>query len=138
MTAMIKIYGSPDGGVHVSGCRAGDGVYDAYDPGAGGMLLWSAVLRGSDGQEMRVIGVQDGTWSFGVGQTDEDTSVPDWEMRLSTRLEVAAPDAELPKHGPRETPLPPTVQLCVWPGAVKVRLAAVKSAGRRRSRVKLA
>ncbi|MBO2461610.1 hypothetical protein [Actinomadura violacea] len=133
---MIEIYGTPDGGVRVSGARAGDGVFDAYDPGADGMLLWSAILRGDDGQEMRVIGVHDGTWSFGLGQTDEDTPLPDWEMRVSTRLEVDAPDADLPKHGPRETPLPPTVQLRVWPGAVKIRLADVKSAGRRRRRVR--
>lgn len=90
----IGIYGASDDGVvlEIDGKTVEE--YDTYEPGP---VMWRADLRAPDGDIMRVHALYDGCWSIAIGQAEEDTPLPDWDIQIlqksgySTMAQIEAP-----------------------------------------------
>lgn len=89
----VVIEGSSDDLVNISGVKGGDefGCYTSDGRYHGSFNL---------GGQMRIHAIYDGTWSFAIGQVDEEIPLPDWPIRIkwpgscgySTRVEIDVPD----------------------------------------------
>jgi hypothetical protein len=72
----ITIHGASDDLVEVDGCKGAD-EFGADD--------WSAELVAPDGGQMRVYCrfEDNGCWSVGVSQVDEDVPLPSWPLTIT-------------------------------------------------------
>jgi hypothetical protein len=90
-TNMITIYGASDDLVEVDGCEGAD-EFNVYPKGARAVAWQGNLAAPGEAECLRVHLVYDGCWHVGVGQVDEEVSMPPWPLTIRQGVNGAESD----------------------------------------------
>ena len=90
----LTVYGASDDLIEFEGIKGCDEFMAYGDIG----IMGEFIVTG-DGDQLRIIAIYDGCWSFAIAPVDEDIPLPSWPVKYSlndrgysTFMEIEVPD----------------------------------------------